>query len=299
MIARPPWEDVASWLQECYRSSPHRTLWDRLEAERPATYFEENIALGRRREAAVLRRWLGDALHGLTADAEPPAGGDLTGLRVLDAGCGRGRFALELARAGARVTAVDQVFRFSPQVLRDRHRLHLGDSSTPTTDTDTGLDLTLADFRDLLLADEAGSVSPTPSSPAFATGTAMPDPNRSGGADSGTGAHTEISRGKAEGCLRYDILLLRHVLQDYAADDQARLLQSLAGAPAGRLLVVVPLESRWSLWLPRRGGAGIGSADPTRLLRQLHLWTPFRLSRQEEVARRNFRSWIGELRRQD
>lgn len=39
--------------------------------------------------------------------------GDVAGLRVLDVGCGTGRHALRLAKAGARVTAID----FSPLML--------------------------------------------------------------------------------------------------------------------------------------------------------------------------------------
>lgn len=103
---------------------PGGRFWDRIEDERPGTYPEENLALGRRREAAVLSAWLGD-----------PDG--FAGLRVLDVGCGRGRFALHLASQGARVTGVDLVPRFAPETLAAARRGELS--------------LVVGDFRDLVL----------------------------------------------------------------------------------------------------------------------------------------------------
>jgi magnesium-protoporphyrin O-methyltransferase len=81
-------------------SGPGARFWDRIELERPTTYPEENLVLGRRQEAELLASWL-----------EP-----VRGLRVLDAGCGRGTFALRLVEGGARVLAVDLVPRFSGRV---------------------------------------------------------------------------------------------------------------------------------------------------------------------------------------
>lgn len=92
-------DDIALRLQEAY-SGPGHKFRRRIEGERPGTYLEENLVRGRRKEAALLREWMGD----------------LTGVRVLDGGCGRGFFAAELAAAGAEVTGVDVAPDFAPEV---------------------------------------------------------------------------------------------------------------------------------------------------------------------------------------
>ena len=74
----------------------HGRAWERIETARPASYFEENVAFGRRPFVRRLLEWL-----------EPQAG-----LRVLDGGCGLGRVAAELAGHGASVTGIDLVPRF-------------------------------------------------------------------------------------------------------------------------------------------------------------------------------------------
>jgi SAM-dependent methyltransferase len=74
----------------------HGRAWERIETARPASYFEENVAFGRRPLVQRLIEWL-----------EPRSG-----LHVLDGGCGLGRVAAELAGHGATVTGVDLVPRF-------------------------------------------------------------------------------------------------------------------------------------------------------------------------------------------
>jgi SAM-dependent methyltransferase len=77
--------------------------WRRIEDERPASYFEQNIVVGRRK--------LRDRLMELMPEA--------AGRRILDAGCGLGKVASRLAEAGAQVTAVDLVPGFI-EAARDR-----------------------------------------------------------------------------------------------------------------------------------------------------------------------------------
>jgi magnesium-protoporphyrin O-methyltransferase len=66
--------------------------WARLTSDAKVSRIRANVRAGRERMRATLLSWL-------------PA--DLHGCRILDAGCGTGAFALEAARRGARVVAID------------------------------------------------------------------------------------------------------------------------------------------------------------------------------------------------
>jgi magnesium-protoporphyrin O-methyltransferase len=66
--------------------------WARLTSDAPVSGIRATVRAGRARMRACLLSWL-------------PA--DLRGARVLDAGCGTGALAVELARRGAAVVAVD------------------------------------------------------------------------------------------------------------------------------------------------------------------------------------------------
>jgi magnesium protoporphyrin O-methyltransferase len=70
--------------------------WQRIEEERPETYFEQNIVIGRRRLHEQLLEWIAEAAH----------------QRILDAGCGLGSLAAKMAEAGAVVTGADLVPAF-------------------------------------------------------------------------------------------------------------------------------------------------------------------------------------------
>ena len=75
---------------------PMGRLWDRIESERPAGYWEDNFVRGRGRVRKILLSWMAPFPQRL----------------FLDAGCGRGRMARDLAKLGARVVAVDLLPRF-------------------------------------------------------------------------------------------------------------------------------------------------------------------------------------------
>ncbi len=77
---------------ETYFDRTATRTWERLTSDAPVSGIRATVRAGRDRMRAVLL----DAL---------PA--DLTGARVLDAGCGTGAMSVELARRGAQVTAVD------------------------------------------------------------------------------------------------------------------------------------------------------------------------------------------------
>ena len=66
--------------------------WARLTSDAPVSGIRATVRAGRDRMRALLLSWLPQ---------------DLRGLRVLDAGCGTGAFAVEAARRGAHVTATD------------------------------------------------------------------------------------------------------------------------------------------------------------------------------------------------
>ena len=77
---------------ETYFDRTAAEAWRRLTSDAPVSGIRATVRAGRDRMRAILLSWL-------------PA--DLSGLRVLDAGCGTGAFAVEAARRGARVTAID------------------------------------------------------------------------------------------------------------------------------------------------------------------------------------------------
>ena len=72
--------------------------WEQLTSDAPVSGIRATVRAGRDRMRQTLLDWL-------------PS--DLSGRRVLDAGCGTGALAVECARRGARVVAVD----LSPQLV--------------------------------------------------------------------------------------------------------------------------------------------------------------------------------------
>jgi magnesium-protoporphyrin O-methyltransferase len=87
--------------------------WEQLTSNAPVGRIRSSVRAGRDRMRAQLLDWL-------------PA--DLSGVRVLDAGCGTGALALEAARRGAEVVAID----LSPQLVDvARRRVDEVQGSTP------------------------------------------------------------------------------------------------------------------------------------------------------------------------
>ncbi len=87
--------------------------WSRLTSDAPVSGIRATVRAGRDRMRSTLLDWL-------------PA--DLTGRTVLDAGCGTGALAVDAARRGAHVVAVD----LSPTLIelaRDRTPRNLGGGS--------------------------------------------------------------------------------------------------------------------------------------------------------------------------
>lgn len=87
--------------------------WARLTTDAPVSGIRATVRAGRDQMRATLLGWLPD---------------DLRGRRVLDAGCGTGALAIEAARRGAHVTAID----LSPKLInlaRERTPRDLGEGS--------------------------------------------------------------------------------------------------------------------------------------------------------------------------
>jgi len=127
----------ASWAasRERLRDYFDRTAsetWARLTSDAPVSRVRATVRAGRDRMRGNLLDWLGggNLLDWL--------GADLSGWRILDAGCGTGALAVEAARRGARVVAVDiapslvSVARErTPDDLAARIDWHAGDMLDP------------------------------------------------------------------------------------------------------------------------------------------------------------------------
>ncbi len=90
-MPRPSYQTRRDQLQT-YFDHTAVDAWKRLTSEAPVSGIRATVRAGRDRMRATLLGWL-------------PA--DLTGARLLDAGCGTGALAREAARRGADVVAID------------------------------------------------------------------------------------------------------------------------------------------------------------------------------------------------
>jgi magnesium-protoporphyrin O-methyltransferase len=77
---------------ETYFDRTAREAWERLTSDAPVSKIRATVRAGRDQMHATLLGWLPE---------------DLSGRRILDAGCGTGAVAVELAKRGAHVIAVD------------------------------------------------------------------------------------------------------------------------------------------------------------------------------------------------
>jgi magnesium-protoporphyrin O-methyltransferase len=89
--ASPSYDAARARLTE-YFDATARDQWAALTSDAKVSRIRETVRQGRDRMRALLLSWLPE---------------DLRGARLLDAGCGTGALAVEAARRGARVVAVD------------------------------------------------------------------------------------------------------------------------------------------------------------------------------------------------
>lgn len=118
-----PAYDATRERVEHYFDRTATQVWERLTSDAPVSKVRETVRKGRDRMRAIM-------LDRLPAD--------LTGARVLDAGCGTGLATAELAARGAEVVAVDIspslidiAARRLPEELAPRVSFHAGDMLNP------------------------------------------------------------------------------------------------------------------------------------------------------------------------
>lgn len=108
---------------ETYFDQSATQTWERLTSDAPVSRIRQTVRAGR------------DGMRALMLAQLPH---DLTGMRVLDAGCGAGQMTAELAARGAQVIAVDispQLLQIAarrlPAQLADQVRFVAGDMTSP------------------------------------------------------------------------------------------------------------------------------------------------------------------------
>ncbi len=96
--ADPKYVQTRARVEDYFDRTATRT-WEQLTSDAPVSGIRATVRAGR------------DQMRNLILDQFPA---DMTGLRVLDAGCGTGALAFELAARGANVVAVD----ISPELIK-------------------------------------------------------------------------------------------------------------------------------------------------------------------------------------
>ena len=91
MVATPTYGATRDRVEEYFDRTATKT-WERLTSDAPVSGIRQTVREGRDRMRAIMLSRLPN---------------DLTGKRVLDAGCGTGAMTEELARRGAEVVAID------------------------------------------------------------------------------------------------------------------------------------------------------------------------------------------------
>ena len=92
----------------------------------------------------------------------------------------------------------------------------------------------------------------------------------------------------------FDAALVQEVVESGSDSERRELLAALADWGAPRLVVVARCPTGWSRFRSQIDGDS-AVVDPVELLRMVHLQTPYRLVRREEVRQRNYRGLVAEF----
>ncbi len=122
MVATPTYGATRARVEEYFDRTATKT-WERLTSDAPVSRVRQTVREGRDQMRAIMLGQLPE---------------DLTGLRILDAGCGAGQMTAELAARGAYVVAIDIspslveiAKKRLPETLQSQVEFRAGDMLSP------------------------------------------------------------------------------------------------------------------------------------------------------------------------
>jgi magnesium-protoporphyrin O-methyltransferase len=220
---------------ETYFDRTAAEAWSRLTSDAPLGRIRATVRAGRERMRATLLGWLPD---------------DLRGCRLLDAGCGTGALAIEAARRGADVLAVD----LSPTLValaRERSPRDLG-AGTATFLVGDFLDPDLGRFDHVVAMDSLIHYRPADVSGMLA------------GLASRTGGSLLFTYAP-----RTPMLAVMHALgRLFPRGDRAPAIEPVADGAMGRMLDGAPELAGWRRGRTHRVASGFYIAQAQELVRR-------------------------------
>jgi magnesium-protoporphyrin O-methyltransferase len=208
--------------------------WKRLTSDAPVSGIRATVRAGRDTMRSTLLSWLPD---------------DLTGARILDAGCGTGALAVAAAARGAEVVAID----LSPTLIglaRERAEAHRG-PGTVTFRSGDMLDPALGEFDHVVAMDSLIHYR-------------APDVAR---ALAGLAARTRRSILFTYAPRTPALSVMHAVGKFFPKSDRAPAIEPVAGAKLGKLIGAEPGFGAWHLGRTRRVARGFYTSQAQELVR--------------------------------
>jgi magnesium-protoporphyrin O-methyltransferase len=208
--------------------------WKRLTSDAPVSGIRATVRAGRDTMRATLLSWLPE---------------DLTGTRLLDAGCGTGAFAVAAAARGADVVAID----LSPTLVslaRERAEAHRGPGTITFLSGDM-LDPTLGSFDHVVAMDSLIHYQ-------------APDVAR---ALAGLALRTRRSILFTYAPRTAALSVMHAVGKLFPKSDRAPAIEPVAGAKLGRLIDAEPDFRSWQLGRTQRVARGFYTSQAQELIR--------------------------------
>jgi magnesium-protoporphyrin O-methyltransferase len=207
--------------------------WKRLTSDAPVSGIRATVRAGRDTMRATLLSWLPE---------------DLTGARILDAGCGTGAFAVAAAARGAEVVAID----LSPTLVslaRERAEAHRG-PGTITFRSGDMLDPALGSFDHVVAMDSLIHYR-------------APDVAR---ALAGLALRTRQSILFTYAPRTPALSVMHAVGKLFPKSDRAPAIEPVAGAKLGRLIGAEPDFRAWQLGRTQRVARGFYTSQAQELI---------------------------------